>query len=190
MPYAANADLPPGRYRTPAGVPVRGYIDGVGYGETAITIDLEVLESTSIDLSSPYVSEALSTPDSSMYFVVRDATVGPTDRVWWEDDIEGPTSLYLPVFDDAGREAIAHLHGQQESCGERWDMHAGRGATSDCTHAVVLSLAPDGHVGMQSDVTYRSDPSMPLVIEGRRWHDPGGTALIGTFAFEVTVQGP
>jgi len=187
IPYAANADLAPGRHRSAGELVVHGLRADEPFSATALHIDLTVLEHTPADLGEEVVSPPLTTPASSMYFLLRDGRIGPTARIWWGG--AGPTPLRLPVYDEAGgAEAILVLDAwQQETCGgrsSRWELHAGRVA-GECEHRAVLRVAAVGNEHLQRGRTYRTDPSSPLVIEGRRWHAPEAEKLIRTFAFDV-----
>jgi hypothetical protein len=188
LPYEANQGLAAGRWvEDPAYALTGALMDGDGnaqaFATVPITIDLQVLETTTVDLGTEWTSSGLTAPGSSMYFLVRDDLVGPTSRTWWGG--AGPTALNVPVLDSAGAPATLVLDGWQESCGSRWDMHAGRGA-GDCEHALVLSVAATGNEGLTVGETYTTSPSAPLVVDGRRWHVPDARALIGTFALHLS----
>ncbi|MEE9383944.1 MAG: M66 family metalloprotease [Nannocystaceae bacterium] len=184
-PWEANSSLAPGRYRAETHYVVSGYVDASVFSQTQISVDMEVLDSTSVDLASEHKSEGLTSADSSMYFLVRDARVGPTSKVWWGD--AGPTKLRVPVVDDAtGELAILVLDAWQEACDARWQIQAARGA-GDCTHHIVLKVTDDDdeNAGLQGGHTYRTAASAPLIVDAHRWHDPDAGRRIRTFAFAL-----
>jgi hypothetical protein len=185
IPYEPNSTLGAGRWVADPAYALDVWIDGEAAGTAPLRVDLEVLAPAAVDLGTEFVSTGLTTPDSSMYFLVRDPSVGPTDRVWWGGG--GPTVLRVPVVDSLGVAATLRVDAWQESCGSRWDMHAGRGA-GNCTHALVLQVAATGNDDLIAGETYATPPSAPLVVDGRRWHDPGARELIGTFALEISYS--
>ena len=183
VPWEENAGLTEGRWSVDGAFTIAALRDGQEFASIPVTVDLEVLAAESVDLGSEWLSAELSTPESSMYFLVRDASVGPTERVWCGG--EGPTVLRVPVVDGSGGVATLVVNAWQESCGSRWDLHAGRGADA-CTHRAVLQLADDNE-DLTEGATWRTPRSAPLVIDGRRWHAPDARLLIGTFALDLEV---
>lgn len=182
IPWEANAGLSEGRWSVDGEFAIEARLDGAAFASVPLTIDLEVLATQTVDLASEWLSAELSTPESSMYFLVRDPSVGPTERVWWGD--AGPTVLRVPVVDDSGAVATMVVNAWQESCGSRWELNAGRGADA-CTHRAVLQRADDPELA--AGTTWRTPASAPLVIDGRRWHDPDARLLIDTFALDLEV---
>jgi hypothetical protein len=190
LPWEPNQGLAAGLWRAEGEYALRGLLSGAPFSETPVRIELEVLERTPIDLAAEYLSEGLSTPDSSMYFLVRDPAVGPTERVWWDDGIPGPTILRPQVVEEGtGTITTLVLEAQQEACSQRWDFHAGRGA-GNCTHHAVLRVAAGANSHLVAGRSYRTPDSAPLVVEGRRWHAPNARQLIGVFAFEIAYTVP
>ncbi len=186
LPWEPNAALAPGRYRT-SSPHVVDLLNGDWevVAVTSIEIDpLEVLPRTPADLATEFVGLPLTSAGSSMYFLVRRPALGPTERVWWDDGIPGPPLVVVQVVDDDGRSTDLVLEAEQEACESRWDLHAGRGA-GECEHRVVLRVAADGNDHLIAGRTYRTPPSGPLVIEGRRWHAPDARRLEGVFAFAI-----
>jgi hypothetical protein len=192
LPWAPNADLPAdlpaGRYRQ-SGQPVLVRIEGgMTLGELPVLVDVDVLESVAGSLDAPFVSEALTTPDSSMYFLAREESVGPVSRVWWDDGVAGPPQLRVPVVDTGtGELTFIVVDAWHEENGSRFDLHAGRGAGNN-PHRVRLELAAAGNEHLVVGHTYRTPASAPLVLEGRRWHAPDAESLVGVFAFDVSVR--
>lgn len=190
LPQEPNAGLPTGRYRSDDGYELQGWLGDELFSETPVHIDLSVLETTEVDLASEFLSEGLTTPDSSMYFLVRGPGIGPTERVWWDDGQDGPVVLNVPMLDEvSGQLVTLKVDAQQEACGARWDFHAGQGA-GNCSHHAVLNVSDTGNEDLVAGRTYRSPASMPLVIEGRRWHDPDARALIGVWALDLRYTVP
>ncbi len=185
-PFAPNRALPAGHYRLAEPVSIAGFLGDAPFSATPLDIDIEVLEPVEVDLATTLVSEPLTSADSSMYFVVRDPSVGPTERVWWGG--AGPTPLRVAVLEEGTQTAATLLvHAQQEACGQRWDLHAGRGA-GNCEHRVVLQVADAGNEALQPGRTYTTPASAPLVIEGRRWHAPDARRLEGVHVFSLTYS--
>lgn len=190
LPHDANSALPPGRYQVDGDYTLDVLLDGQPIGGTSLTIDLEVLETQNVDIGQPYASPSVSAEDSSMYFVVTDAAVGPTERVWWDDGQPGTgTTLRVPVWDTQTQELkTLRLWAEHQVCDQAlFDFHAGE-ASRDCPHRVLLRLAEQGNEGFQPGRTYQSPPSAPLLIEARRWHDPDGRALVQTFALNLSYS--
>jgi hypothetical protein len=192
IPYGANADLPPGRYRTVEPAPgleahlrrVDGRLESLG--SVPVRVDLEVLDAIFVDLNREYRSPPLLTEESSFYFLVRDPRMGPTQRVWWNDNEAGPTRLTAPMVDQVTDEvATVVIRAQRETCnGELLDLNVGR-VDRNCEHRVILWVEPDNNPDLVEGRTYRSSPTDLLVLDGRRWHEPNAEALVGTFAFEL-----
>ena len=191
LPYDANKGLPAGRYQSADPLVVQGFLGEELFSETHISVDFTVHEATLVDLGTEFVSEGLSSEGSSMYYVLQDPTIGPTTRVWWDDGDDLPTPLTVPVVDVlTGEPASLRLDAQKEACGSRWDLNSGQAADWGCSHHVVLRVAAEGNEDLMAGHTYRSPGSHPVVIEGRRWHDPNAKQLIGTFAFEIQYTVP
>lgn len=187
LPWEANSSLVTGRYTNDGPFIVTGLLDGEPSSQTPILIDLELIGLTLADLSAgEYAGPPLTSPDSSMYFLVRDAAVGPASRVWWDDGVEGPTRLTVPVIDaHDGQPVSLYVSAQQrEGAGARFDLNAGRGAGNN-EHRVVLWVDPAQNTHLVAGHTYQSPSSAPLVIEGRRWHAPNAERLEGVFAFDI-----
>ncbi len=188
IPHAENSDLPPGNWVNDGPFAIPGFLAGTPFDESPVFVDLEVVAETSVDLGSEFMSAPLTASASSMYFLVRDPTIGPTDRVWWGTG--DPVLLRVPVQNTTtGELTLLHVEGLQESCGSRWQMNAGRGA-GECEHQLVLNVASTGNEHLVSGHSYRTLPSAPLEVEGRRWHAPEGGRLEGLFALVVSYTAP
>ena len=156
---------------------------------TNILIDLTVHERTSVDLSESYESPGYSSEGSSFYYVLTDATIGPTARVWWGG--RGPTLLSIPVIDDATAEFTRMaVNSWKLACDDLWDLNAGQSADWGCDHSVVMTMAETGNEHLEPGHTYRTAQSHPVIVEGRRWHAPDAMALIHTFAFDIEYTVP
>ena len=55
------------------------------YSTPNFSIDLTVAETLAVNLNNPWTSPEVATQQSSIYFLVRDPLVGPTEQVWWDD---------------------------------------------------------------------------------------------------------
>ena len=185
LPWAPNADLVAGQWHH-VGVPTLTRVeDATPVGTIPLVVDLEVLGQTSASLNSPFLSAPLQTADSSMYFLARDPTVGPVSRVWWDDGVAGPPRLRVPVIDQTtGAQTYVMVDAWHEENGSLYDLHAGRSA-GNRAHRIQLGVSAVGNDHLVAGHTYRSPPSAPLVLEGRRWHAPNAETLVGTFAFVV-----
>ncbi len=194
VPQADNQALPPGRYRTatPYGLSVHQQTDGTAtrLERIQITVDFERRPSSGVDLASEYVSPTFSAANSSMYFVLEDPTVGPNERVWWNDADPDPTLLSVQVVDaNTSQTHTLRVRAQHQSCGnDRRDLHAGE-ASRNCEHSAVLFVDPADNAQLGAG-TYQTPLSAPLVIEARRWHDPGGRDLVGRLVLDLSLTFP
>ena len=130
------------------------------------SIDLTVAETLAVNLNNPWTSPEVATQQSSIYFLVRDPLVGPTERVWWDDADSEYVVLRVPVRDQAtGMMNTLNVRAQQIECGAgRIDFHAGRVA-HDCPHQAVLWVDPSDNGALEPDSVYETVPSAPLVID-------------------------
>jgi hypothetical protein len=184
LPWNENAELGEGIWQTDGDFILEGYTQSGLYSQTPIEIALEVKSRSSVDLSVEYKSPGLETPNSSMYFLAVDDAIGPTSRIWW-GNWDGWTELQVPVINTETREPTTlHLLAQQEELGSRWEMHAGRSA-GDNQHHLVLQVDYSANDHLVIGQTYVTPDSAPLIIEGRRWHDPEGQKLIDSFVLDV-----
>lgn len=189
MPWEDNSDLAPGAYRSAGELSILGSLDGSSFSATGIAVDLNVHELTGADVSSEFTSEGVVQTDSSVYYLVEDPAMGPTEREWWGDS--GPTVLRVPVLnEDTGAVETLVLDSWKEACGDRWELNTGQGAEWACSHAVVLRVAAGGNEFLESGQSYRSPGSSPLVVTAHRWHQPNARLLLQTFAFEISYTAP
>ncbi len=177
-----NVHLAEGSWTLAAPLVVSAWRGGAWLDDVRIEVSLEVLDRAVADLTSTWTTPPVTTAGSSTYFVVRDPSMGPT-RVWWDDGVAGPTVLTLPVTDGAFFDTL-FVNAQRQQCGgERSDLNAGRGAV-DCEHVAILTVDPAANTHLGAG-TWRSPPTAPLVLEARRWHEPGAHELLGVFAVDV-----
>jgi hypothetical protein len=189
LPFAENGQLPAGHYRSEADLSILGTLAADAFSTTTVSVELTVHETTAVDLADEYTSPGVTLADSSVYYLVEDPAMGPTDRIWWGGD--GPTVLRVPVLDEASGELVTlHIDSWKEACGTRWDLNAGQAADWGCAHSVVLAVAETGNDALLSGHSYRSAGSSPLVTTAHRWHAPNARELLETFAFEIVYTAP
>ena len=193
LPYSETATLPPGKYQSDK-IPVRVYASSTAetaeLSQSGVTLNFEVFDVQPINLSNgEFVSPSMRTDDSSMYFLPRDPEVGPNSRVWWNDSDPEPIILRVPAKSTTtGQDTYLNIRAQHQSCGNsRRDLHAGE-ASRDCAHEVVLFMNGSDNLHLTSGQQYITYDSMPLVIDGRRWHEPNNHDLVGTVAVQVIYQ--
>ena len=163
-------------------------IDTIG-----VDINLTIENVNSIILNSVYESPSLQTTDSSIYFVVTDSSIGPTNSEWWGSNTHTPLSI--PMVDQETDEAtIVTVHSYKQTCnlgwGTLWTLNSGQAADTDCTYQVRLEMPDSGNEHLESGHTYRSPASQPIIFEGRRWHGPNGGSLIGRFVLQMEYLAP
>jgi hypothetical protein len=187
LPHAENLHLPAGRVRSVEPLRLAAWQAGAQVSTVQVSVDFERFEAEAVTLPPTYTGPPATTPSSSVYFLLRDPAIGPTQRVWWADEDDRPVALRVPVVDlDAGEApAILVLRAEQVACGGTIDFHAGRGA-GDCEHSPVLRVDAADNAGLVRGHRYRTPASAPLVFDARRWHDPGGQQLLRTYALDVT----
>ncbi len=185
IPHGPNQNLAAGRWRTTQ--PFTIEVMGAHRGQVEVEIDLETFAPTVVDLAAEYVSPPMMTANSSMYFLTRDPSIGPADRVWWNDPNPGAPRLRVPVVNaSTGVADTLNVRAQHQSCGnDRRDFHAGE-ASRNCAHNAVLWVDGADNAHLQAQQMYRTPGSAPLVIDGRRWHAPNGRAIVDTIALELT----
>jgi hypothetical protein len=99
--------------------------------------------------------------------------------------------LSVPIVDDAtGEQLRMTVNSWKVACGSYWELNAGQSASWGCDHSVVMSMPETGNEHLNPGQTYRTAPSYPVIMEGRRWHAPDAGALIHTFAFDISYTAP
>jgi hypothetical protein len=187
LPYAANGDLAPGRYRGAGDLTILGTLDGTAFSSTGLAVDFTVRQTTEVDLADEYTSPGVGLADSSVYYLVEDSSMGPAGSLWWGGD--EPTVLRVPVVDeDSGAVVTLMLDSWKEACGSRWELNSGQTSDWGCDHAVVLRVAEEGNDALEVGRTYRSPGSSPLVVTAYRWHQPGAGQVLQTLAFEFVYS--
>lgn len=196
MPLAENQALPPGHYRTGAPYELSVQLQTPDGQSTAldpvqVRVDFERRPAVPVDLGTEYISPSFMATNSSMYFVTEDPAAGPNERVWWNDADPDPPLLSVQVIEgSSGQSSILKIRAQHLSCGNsRRDLHAGE-ASRDCEHAAVLYVDPVDNPQLTNPGTYQTPLSAPLVIEARRWHDPGGQDLVGRLVLDLRLTYP
>ena len=192
IPYPENTGLTAGTYRVDGAYFLDALLDGERYAEIPLTIDLTVYDLIDAPMSTEgYWVGPVSLADSSLYFTVDDAAMGPTSGVWWDNHTDDAVKLTVPVMDDASGEwTTLHLDAWKMACDSWWDFNAAQGAESGpCENYAVLYVNDDnGH--LTSGQTYVSPPNTPLIVEAMRWHSPEPYTLIEAFPLKVWHTAP
>jgi len=199
VPYSLNENLPGGGYVLKGDpIEILASKDGLEFTSFTLDVSLNILDATDLVslnlgfLSDDFFPLSVYPTASSAYFLATDSDVGPTSSVWWGGSRE---TLFIPLYSSClggfveEAKVVASVKAQQESCGSTWQMNAGRLATDACGHALRLTI--DSEIenpwlldGSLQGCTFSSHPMKPIVINARRWHDPLGTALIGTLLLD------
>ncbi len=186
-PFAWNADLAPGRYRTPEPLQVTArYASGELVDNVTLHIDLTVLPSAEATLEGEFASDEISAEGSSVYFLALAPTSGAQTRIWWGGG--DATELTVPVVDAAGDATFLRIDAYNDNAGSRRSFNAGRSADGS-PHRFVLRVAT-ANDHLRSGETYRTLASSPLVIEGRRWHEPDAQRKLSEVAIAITYRAP
>jgi hypothetical protein len=189
LPYDENAQLPAGSYSSQGGLTILGSLEGEPFSRTGVDAEFIVHPLIQVDLAAEYESPGVTTTDSSIYYLVEDAEMGPRNRIWWGNS--DATPLYVPVVNQAtGAPAVLLVDAWKKACNSRWNLNSGQAATWGCSASVVLSVASVGNEGLVSGQTYSSPGSSPLVTTAHRWHQPDARLLLDTFAFAITYTVP
>jgi hypothetical protein len=193
IPYAENMDLPAGEWTNDGEFVITALSDGEPVANTPINVALTVRDAEVVNLESAFESEPLTAEGSSMYYLMEDASMGPTSRVWWGDS--SATPLTIPVVDEAtGESVVLNVDSWKKSCNQGWgiwwNLNSGQAADGECTHSVYLEMPETGNEHLESGHTYASPPSQPAVFEGRRWHDPEGQEVVDTFVYVLEYTAP
>ncbi|MEZ4269223.1 MAG: M66 family metalloprotease [Myxococcota bacterium] len=192
IPFAENSDLPVDTWRIDGPATLTAFADGAPFASVHVDLQLEILPVTPVNLGSIFAGKAVSTsPEASIYFVLRDAAIGPTAGVWWDDGIPGPTALSVPVYETTtGAAATVVVHAQNDECGtSSYDLNAGRVANS-CLHRPLFFLPTGDAVSQPPSGTWRTAPSAPVLLDARRWHAPQSGRVEASYAFEFTYVAP
>jgi hypothetical protein len=184
----ADNPLAPGRWRSVEPVLVTVAAETGLAATIEVHVDIEVRATTDVDLRSEWVSPGVTTsPASSIYFVTRDAAIGPTGGVWWDDGIGGTTLLRVPVRDaETGAYDTLYVDAWNVECGtSSYDMNAGRVA-NDCPHSVRLRVDAARNAHLAAGHAWRTPPTSPLALRAVRWHQPGAGTILADFDLAVT----
>jgi hypothetical protein len=187
-PIAENQDLATGHYVATGDTVVTAWRAGVSFSQTPIKIDLEVREVIPADLAGGYNTPTLpNVPGSSSYFIVEEGAMGPTGGSWWN----GTHDLWAPVIDqETGESYTLKLRAWKVACGSWWAFNAGQ-ANWDCTYYAHIAVDEDsGNEFLESGHIYESPATAPLVVIGKRWHQPGAGTVTGVFPLQLTYTAP
>jgi hypothetical protein len=188
IPYDENSSLSAGIWVNESPYSIDVLLGDEKIASTPIRIDLEVFDKQRIDLTEPHESPSFTTENSSMYFVMRDASMGPTSRIWWGDS--NPAVLTLPVIDTSRNQMdTLYVNAWKKSCdlgwGIWWTLNSGQLADSDCTQAVYLEVSAEDNAHLEIGIMYETPASVDIVFEGRRWHEPQAKEVVGTMAYRI-----
>jgi hypothetical protein len=193
LPYDANKNLPLGTYD--ALVPVAtGKIQGKAFVNIRIKLNLVIprITDTAYLYSSSFTSGSFKTPSSSIYFLTDDATIGPTERVWWGDSRETLTvPLYAANCNNA--EVIASIKAQNKCGNSLFQINAGRGK-NDCTEQRLYLELDDSNANLWllnstlASCRFETPRVRPVGINSYRWHDPNAEQLLGSMKIAIVVE--
>jgi hypothetical protein len=167
-------------------------VDGEQLAEISLTINLTVYDLSEAAMSTAgYWVGPVSQKDSSLYFTVSDAAMGPTSGVWWDNHTHGPNTLAVPIQDDAtGKSTLLNLDAYKVACDYWWDFNSAQAAhNGPCDNYAVLYVNGD-NTHLDAGHSYSSPNSSPLIINAMRWHSPNPYTLIETFPLQVTYTAP
>jgi hypothetical protein len=193
IPYAENAELPPGYYQLKEPFLVNVMKEGTPHSTLNLNVTLQVWETLSIAIPPNYTSEGLSIgsgePDSSIYYVFQDPLIGPTGGDWWGDS--AGTLIYVPVLDSEDNSLhILTMRAHKVACGDWWGINTGQVADWGCNHQVHLQLEDGANDTLISGHSYSTPASTPVVIQGLRWHQPNAGQVLGTLSLQITHEAP
>ena len=192
-PYEYNSHLSAGNWQLQQPQSIDLLQDGQLMQTISLEIQVEILNTVTVDLSQDsYESPALMSPGSSMYFIMSDPSVGPTNRVWWGD--HNPTMLSVPVVDENHQSQTLMVRSFRKTCeqgwGTMWQLNSAQIADDICTYQVYLEIDPADNAHLTSAVTYRSPNTQPIIFEGRLWHGPNANALVDRFVLKLEYTMP
>jgi hypothetical protein len=195
LPYQANRDLEEGQWFTEQPFLIDRLIDGEWADRIELNLNVEQLAVTEIDLSeASFQTENVDSPRgddgaSSVYYVVADPSMGPTQRVWWNGPAD-PVQLTVPVRDVETLELkTLTLNAWKVACGDRWDLNSGQ-INWPCDNHAELQVAGDQNEALLPGHTYVSPGSSPLRLSARRWHAPGANSVLAEHNYRVTYTPP
>jgi len=189
VPHAENADLPAGVWTLDAPFTLSAVADGATIAKVELKINLQTYEAETLDLNTAAYEGPSYTADasSSSYFVLTDATVGPTGGIWWGNS--DATPLNVPIVDTAtGEHTTLNVDAWKRSCSMGWstwwNLNSAQSASTSCAQWVTMVLGDNSH--LISGHNYRSPASAPVVIRAVGWH-AGGELGRDAFIFDHTA---
>jgi hypothetical protein len=202
IPYDLNKDLGPGTYFTNSSddmISIKANQPGGSiFAAFNVSVDFKILASTATaDISTGKVytsTETFYTPDSFVYFLVTDPSIGPTTGTWCGGDRD---TLTVQMFSSCTDQVVtASIKAQQLACGGYGQMSSGRGA-NNCGHQIVLTLDPYNLALNQNTwlvkfpgCTFATHPGRPVPINAFRWHEPEAGKLLGSVILKIQVTTP
>ena len=193
IPYELNTQLPFGTFKAFSTAVEATNADGSTFADLRLNFSLYLPQTTAVaNLMTGYTGPTYNKLASSAYFLVTDASVGPTTSTWWGED---SSNLTVPLRSvSCNKEVTAIIRGrQQTNCGTgRWQMNAGRSA-NDCGHFLLLDLLPSSVNPWLVDQSlsgckFETHPIKPIQINCHRWHDPNGGLLLGRMVLKMEAQ--
>jgi hypothetical protein len=159
--------------------------------EIPLEVTLEVFETIDAPLADGYWAGPVSQDDSAVYYTVTDDAIGPTWGVWWDDWVDGPPVLSVPVIDvDTGDATTLYADAYKVACDYWWDFHSAQSAGDGaCDNYAVLYVSSDNPY-LESGHSYQSPGSSPVVVEAYRWHSPNPYTLLESFPLRVSYTVP
>ena len=191
IPYEENAGLSEGHYRVYGDYVLEARLDEETVAEVPLVVDLSVYEAIDAPLEEGYWAGPVSQDDSSVYFIVTDSAMGPDYGVWWDDWVDGPPTLSVPVLDvDTGEATTLYVDAYKTACDAWWDLHSAQGYENGaCDNYAALYMSEDND-HLQSGHSYRSPGSSLLIVEAYRWHSPEPDTLLERYPLRVSYTAP
>ena len=190
IPYELNSQLPFGTFEF-VGIVVRATNPD---GSTFVDICLKVLlrmQPTTVNLLSVYISPTFYKQASSAYFVVTDASIGPTSQTFGNG---ASTILNVSLWSEScNMNVMAKIRARQQTDCEwtKWQMNAVRDA-NNCGHFLLLDLPQvlNPWIGYPSlsDCKFETLPSKPVQINCHKTDNSNPGPVIGCMSLKMQKQ--
>jgi len=136
-----------------------------------------------------HVTEELGSSASSVFYVVRDSSIGPVAPKWSGD---GWTTLTVPVVDEDDNAEVVYLKALRRRGGSyAHQMNTGvSGGTASRRSRLEVKYFPNDNLHLQTGVRYRTTVDAPLLIDAWNWTDwrmTGDPLHTYTFSLDFTA---
>jgi len=193
LPYEPNANIAAGTWSRAETLNIERLVDGQRVDVVPLALSVPVAELTDVDISGgSYETDNVLSPRgedgaSSVYYVVADPSMGPTNRVWWDGPAD-PVRLRAPLMDvDSGEILHLRIKAWKVACDRRWDLNSGQSNWA-CNNHAHLEVDPEGNDAFRAGRSYRSPPTAPLVLEARRWHAPNANSVLAKHHLRISYR--